>query len=163
MLRLANPDLSADQMTVLTSCQFMRGLPQDLQIKLLENDPVPTLDKIVSFTQNMRAIDRTTVSGPDVAAASSPESLEIAKLTAIVEQLATSQQELRAALSRTQHSANRRQPTGPCYSCGRRGHLARECRSGNRFAKCFTCNQPGHLARDRTVDLNSNRAVQPGP
>ena len=66
----------------------MRGLPNALQVKLLESDPVPTLEKMVTFTQNMRAIERTTIprSSKNVA---SVESREIAKLTALVEQLST--------------------------------------------------------------------------
>ena len=92
LLRLADPQLNADQMDALTARQFMRGLPNALQVKHLESDPVPTLEKMVTFTQSMRAIERTTISrsSENVASVSSPESREIAKLTALVEQLSTS-------------------------------------------------------------------------
>ena len=65
----------------------MRGLPNDL-VKLLEGDPVPSLEKMVTFTQYMRAIERTTIPGSsqNVASVSSPESREIVKLTALVKQ-----------------------------------------------------------------------------
>lgn len=162
MLRLADPDLSSDQMNALTARQFMRGLPTDLQVKLLESDPVPTLEKMVSFAQNRRAIDQTTMATPHVASVSSVESHEIAKLTALVEQLSTGQRELRAELEheRTQRDARRRQTSaGSCFTCGRRGHLARDCRSGNRPFTCYNCKQPGHLARDCTVPLNFNRTA----
>lgn len=155
-LRLVDPDPITDQITVLTLCQFMWGLPQDLQIKLLENNPVLTLEKMISFSENMWAIDWTMVSGPNVAAVSSPESLEIAKFMALVEQLAMIQHKVCTELSHIQHSANRWQPRGLCYLCGCHGHLARECHSGNCSPKCFTCNQHGHLVRDHTMDLNSS-------
>ena len=61
LLWLADPQLCADQMNALTARQFMRGLTNALQVKLLECDPVPTLEKMVTFTQNMRAIKRTTI------------------------------------------------------------------------------------------------------
>ena len=163
-MRLADPGLSAEQMNALTARQFMRGLPADLQVRLLESDPVPNLDKMDTFTQNKRGIARTAIpsSSHNVASVSSPESREIAKLTALVEQLSTGQRELRAELERkrTQRDARRQQPSsGACFSCGRRGHLARDCRSGNRPLTCYNCKQPGHLARDCTIPLNSNRTA----
>ena len=96
-------------MNGLTARQFMRGLPNEMQIKLLESDPVPTLEKMATFTQNMRAIERTTMPRPtqNVTSVSSPESREIAKLTALVEQLSTDQRELRAELTVNGRSAIR--------------------------------------------------------
>ena len=84
ILWLAYPTLSANQMNALTSHQFMYGLQQELQIKLLENDPVLRLEKMVSFTQKMQAIDRTRASGAHVAVTSSPESHDITKIAALV-------------------------------------------------------------------------------
>jgi hypothetical protein len=61
LLQLADPELNSDQMHALTAHQFMHNLPSDLQIKLPENDPVPTLEKMVTFAQNRWAIDRSPV------------------------------------------------------------------------------------------------------
>jgi hypothetical protein len=61
LLQLADPELNSDQMRALTAHQFMHNLPSDLQIKLPENDPVPTLEKMVTFAQNRWAIDRSQV------------------------------------------------------------------------------------------------------
>ena len=37
--------------------------------------------------------------------------------------------------------------TGPtCYTCGRKGHIARNCRSGSGRGTCYTCGIAGHFA-----------------
>ena len=127
LLRLADPELNADQMRALTTRQFMRGLPSNLQIKLLENDPVPTLEKMVTFAQNWCAIDQTHMPSPQSSAVVSSPPSEMANLAALVQKLATDQRELHAQLNRGQQTNQPvRRPSGPCFSCGRRGKTLRE-------------------------------------
>ncbi len=57
MLDKAEPDLSTDAKTALVQRQFMKGLPDVLKFKLLEHNPTPTLEEMLSFTQLYRAVE----------------------------------------------------------------------------------------------------------
>ena len=56
ILTKANPDMSAEAMDTLLSRQFLKGLPPDLRLRLLEHDPTPTLDTMTMFVQRYLAI-----------------------------------------------------------------------------------------------------------
>jgi len=56
ILLKADPDLSEDAQTALLSRQFMKGLTDDLQLRLLEHDPTPTLKSMEEFVQRHCAI-----------------------------------------------------------------------------------------------------------
>ena len=165
MLKMANASLTTDQRKALLTRQFMRGLPQHLQIRLLEHDPVPTLEKMVFFARNMSTIERNVGSDFTTAAVAAPAD-KLTELKQLVEKLATEQQHLRVQLKSTQEQQSKsgRSSTN-CFSCGKRGHFARDCR--NRKSRdppstiyCFNCGQPEHRARDCT-SLNYQRATKP--
>ena len=56
ILLKAQPTIDPAAKTALLTRQFMRGLPRNMKIKLLEHDPVPDLQKMLSFVQRYRAI-----------------------------------------------------------------------------------------------------------
>ena len=56
VLLKADPDLSDDAQTALLSRQFMKGLTDDLRLRLLEHDSTPTLQTMVDFVQRYHAI-----------------------------------------------------------------------------------------------------------
>ena len=162
---MADASLTTDQRKVLFTRQFMRGLPQHLQMKLREHDPVPTLEKMVFFARNIRAIERNVGDHFTTAVVAAPAD-KLTELTQLVEKLATEQQHLRVQLqsAQKQQSKSGRSSTN-CFSCGKRGHFARDYRDRKsrdppNSTRCFTCDQPRHRARDCT-SLNSQRAAQP--
>ena len=147
LLLKADPTLSPDGKEALLSRQFMRGLPPRIRLKLLENDAILSLQGMVEFVQRYRAVEYEV----DVESANSmqnedPYHAEVALLVAALKELMTEQKNLSGELDRnrqrdlTESTRTPRQDL-ECYNCGRRGHLARNCRSNN-------CNRIGHVARN---------------
>ena len=61
----------------LIARQYMRGLPRTLKFKLLEHNPTPTPDEMLSFTQRYGAVEPgLRVTKPQQAAASSATSTQ---------------------------------------------------------------------------------------
>ena len=58
ILSKADPDLTDAAREILLSRQFMKGLPSQLRLKLLENNPTPTLKEMAEFVQRFRAVYR---------------------------------------------------------------------------------------------------------
>ena len=66
-LTKADPALKDDARDALLSRQFMRGLPADLRLKLLEHNPTPSLDEMTNFVQRFRAVHHSSDRNPSVA------------------------------------------------------------------------------------------------
>ncbi len=71
-LRNAEPHLSDTAFDALLRCQFMKGLPQNLQLKLLEYDPTPTLATMTSFAQRFRSVQSLPLTNAACAAITAP-------------------------------------------------------------------------------------------
>ena len=96
---------------------------------------------------------------PNAAAEPKPEMLAIAALEKRFDKMMTRQGERRAGVKKPTS-------TGECFTCGRRGHFARDCREAKRAVRppprgqpssaprrprstaCFNCGAEGHFARD---------------
>ena len=186
LLSKANPTLAGEASTALLERQFMKGLPPQIKLKLLEHDPVPKLQTMVQFVQRYRAVEvqmsGSAVEANNVNNKQTSMKAEIAELAAAVKELATEQKQLRNELSKQAETERQTKPfTNSCFKCGRRGHFARECRSrptnqgqGNfrgrsdndhnrtqssrslQNVQCFICYQFGHLARQCTVRKHLN-------
>eukprot|EP00794_Sanderia_malayensis_P001686 gene1686-1879_t len=111
MLRKADTALQDDARDALLARQFMKGLPSDIRLRLLESNPTPSLHDMTSFVQRFRAIHH-----PDVASSQHVHAVQSAshavspshddslaalinQLTATVAALAADQKELRAAFT----------------------------------------------------------------
>ena len=56
ILAKGDPDMKDDARDALLARQFMRGLPGDLRLKLLEGKPTPSLREMTDFVQRFRAV-----------------------------------------------------------------------------------------------------------
>eukprot|EP00794_Sanderia_malayensis_P021478 gene21478-biopygen7014 len=171
-LRNAEPDLSGPAFDALLRRQFFKGLPEELQLKLLESDPTPTLATMTSFAQRFRSLQRLPKSPATACAAvaTSPlamedkplyqqqqpqhqqqQQLQLDNVTGLLSKLAEGQASLIAAIS----SSAARQPSSVmpprrpgssvrCFFCGQPGHIVRNCDKRQRAQKCTLCNGWGH-------------------
>ena len=154
----ADPALKDDARDALLSRQFMRGLPADLRLKLLEHNPTPSLDEMTNFVQRFRAVHHSSDRNPSVAYATtasqppqSPPSADdtplqasIAQLTAAVAALASDQKDLRAAV-KAPSPARRGGGGGGYRSSADKWNNARQ--RSRLPQRCYNCNQIGHFAR----------------
>ena len=62
----AAPDLSASAFDAHLHRQFMKALPSSIKLKLLEIDPTPSLESILSFAQRVRALHDLSSEGADI-------------------------------------------------------------------------------------------------
>ncbi len=163
MLDTADPDLSTDAKTALVQRQFMKGLPNVLKFKLLEPNPTPTLEEMLSFTQRYRAAEGYVQPvGNDVAAVHSTaekDQSQLSQLVAMVAGIAEKQQSLADRLAKAEKANTDNQNDRR----GRRpGHYSRDCRrkrqpmghQAGRPTTCFSCGQLGHISRDCRAPLN---------
>jgi len=130
-LSKAEPDLDAMAKNALLTRQFMKGLPKSIRIKLLESDPTPDLNKMVSFVQRYRAIQEYTEDGTEthVAGVASESGDSMADLVALVSGIAERQKSLEEKVSKSQPDSEptRNSSNKKCFVCKKKGHFAKEC------------------------------------
>jgi len=155
-LRNTEPSLSDTDFDALFPRQVMKAMPHGWKLKLLESDPIPTLDNMVQFAQRNRALQSvTTRHSAGIAAcvqntSAAPAQLQslsassasstatppqygpnFSKIEELFISVAEGQSTLIAALS---EATPKVQPTA--------GSRPRSPDS----ATCFRCRQPGHFA-----------------
>ena len=144
----------------------MKGLPNTIRYKLLEHNPTPKLDGMLSFSKQFLAIGDNHGHHPGLFEATdvvpSPKSIEgrLDKLTAAVEELKMNNSSYVATVQKekpTSKLAGRQQPVRcvTCNFCSEEGHIARNCpqkRTSREQGpsvgsfKCKMCNGSGHIA-----------------
>ena len=174
----ADPDVDERAKTALLTRQFMKGLPKNIKIKLLESDPAPDLPKMVSFVKRYRAIQDFTDQNHETLTANvtSGGGEEMATLIAMVSDLARKQNSMEEKLSASERNNPRgtEQPSTKrerrtCFVCNKQGHIARDCwfkdqrqstDSRTNANRCHECQGYGHFAKDCANRLNSQRATR---
>eukprot|EP00794_Sanderia_malayensis_P021266 gene21266-biopygen16300 len=183
-LKDAEPDLSNAAFDALLKRQFMKSLPDGMKMKLLESNPIPQLDEMVSFAQRHRAIQAlpssnsnyaTCASGLDESsAAESPTVIgqlqqqqeqhqqQMTKMADLLAQLTARQTDLLAAIAPTSPPPPPTKRRIRCFHCQQEGHFARNCRQDHQSTtntmRCSACSGWGHTA---AVCANNQRRTRP--
>ena len=61
LLGKADPEMAESARTALLTRQFMKGLPPDLRLRLLMNNPTPDLKEMKTFVQRHQALYGTSL------------------------------------------------------------------------------------------------------
>eukprot|EP00794_Sanderia_malayensis_P014447 gene14447-biopygen11547 len=162
LLRHAEPTLTDDAFDALLRRQFLKGLPLQIRIKLLETDPTPDLDTMLSFAQRFRALDSPPTDPSAACAAvscqpvadpqpsqppSEPKLDRLTQLEEIVSKMAVQQTNLIAAISATSRpdaTPPRRSTDVRCFYCHEHGHFVHNCPARKTAKRCTVCNGWGH-------------------
>ena len=185
LLRRAMPNIGNADREVLLQQQFIEGVDVELKKELLQR-PNNSYGETVPVAQQLDLASQISShqTGGQVNLASASGSLQptmtnqplvtqlmenMETLTRKVSELSVSVANVNAMSARSSARGRR----GPCYQCGRMGHLANECRSsgtGSRRADyrqrhaenyCFVCGQIGHFARECRFRFQSPASGQP--
>eukprot|EP00794_Sanderia_malayensis_P004981 gene4981-biopygen4043 len=170
LLTKVDPEMANEAREALVGRQFMKGLPSDIRLRLLEHNPTPTLFEMTSFVQRFRAIHHADVDSTHVQAVQSstsapsdhtePLANTITQLTAAVSALAADHRALRASLATPTIAQKPSDPahppdthdasffSNPSRGRGDRRFTRPSMNNGRLQQRCFNCNMTGHFARD---------------
>jgi hypothetical protein len=185
LLRRAMPKIENGDRDVLLQQQFIEGVPAELKRELLQR-PSMSYEETVAVAQQLDLASQISShqTGSQVNLASASDNLQtttrdqplVAQLMENVETLTRKVSELSVSVANVNATSARnstRGRRGPCYQCGKMGHIANECRStgtGSRQPNyrqrsaenyCFVCGQIGHFARECRFRYQSPVAGQP--
>jgi hypothetical protein len=134
MAALQNMAFSLSLPNGMVKTQFLKGIPKtvadSIRVSLEEDDDC---SKLAKKAERLLA----TEAQAEVVAIPRGDREEVLRLRSEIERVSG---EL-AAIKRKEETKQR--PL-KCFSCGKLGHMARDCRSG---VKCYSCGEYGHTQR----------------
>ena len=138
----------------------MRALSKNIKIKLLEDNPVPDLPKMLSFMQRYQAIQDYTSDSCNAMSASKGEkdangrktSSELTHLVALVFDMGVKQQQVEKKANRSLNGATSHELFGTrdCNS------LQTSVEKAPNDKRCYECQGFGHFALDFGNHLNES-------
>eukprot|EP00794_Sanderia_malayensis_P020724 gene20724-biopygen17106 len=143
LLRNAEPDLSDDARAALLARQFMKSLPHDIRLRLLEGNPTPSVQDMRVFVERYRVVhhfrwdESPVLSISAVPNAAPPDDFRdaITSLTAAIANLTKNQETLQAAVSQQQ------QQPRPQNATPRSRWPSQDTSNSRAPRRSFNCNQ----------------------
>ena len=167
LLRIAEPDLTPSAFNALQRRQFMPGIPNDLRLKILEANPIPTLGTMLEFSQRFRALrvvsaePASCATAVDIPTSASDVLLQQEQLERQQQQIEHQQQQLDVLHDALQTIADghanlvatisnngvrnsegygpQRRSTVRCFLCHTESHIVRSCPKRCEVSRCNTC------------------------
>ena len=136
------PEAEAATWQKLLIHQFLMGFPADISKQLRAMGEIEELDKTVQ-----RARLLMTLTEKEKSAAVKQQRANTDHIEALKEQVAALTKQVAALMMTNQRTAHR--PNRLLYFwCNQPGHVQRNCRNTRLPRQCFACGRIGHLARD---------------
>ena len=149
--RLVMPGISEDAREQLLLHHFLDGVPVSISRQLRTLADITTVqDALAKARSLMTTLEDCEYRTPEKPAPLDPSETRLSSIEKTLEELVNKISSLSTAEHTTaavlpRQTATRSQKE--CFRCGRRGHIARDCRS-KMVSQCFQCGKRGHTQRE---------------
>ena len=137
----AMPDTDAGTRKQLLTHQFLTGIPHEVSKQLRAAGEIDDLKRIIQRAKLLMTLEQTEKTA---AIGKQFTSQQNGAVEALKEQVAALTEQV-AALA-TGKQTPRQSPSFLCFRCNQPGHVQRNC--PNRFRQCYVCGRVGHIASE---------------